>query len=267
MVTLDIPIDAAWAVGLMLAIIRVGSFVVVSPIIGKTVGTPARLAFTVAVGTALSYPIPATLEVPGLIGAAVVNAVIGGVLGFLSGLIINLFSVAGGVIDFVSGLSVATVFDPLSGTQGAVFQRLFHLTAVALFLVAGGLSVLVGALFASIRVLPLDGGLAPTAILPETVMTLVSTLFRAGVELVLPVMGVLLMLELALGLAARFSPQANILMLGLPMKILAAITVVGAAFILFPDAMVDMQRTVGEASEAALRGLGGVAPATDTGGA
>jgi flagellar biosynthesis protein FliR len=261
-VTLDLPIDAAWAVGLMLAIIRVGSFVVTSPIIGKTIGAPARLAFTVAIGTALSYPIPATLEVPGLIGAAVVNAVIGGVLGFLSGMIIHLFGVAGGIVDFVSGLSVATVFDPLSGQQGAVFQRLFHLTAVALFLVSGGLSLIVGALFASVRVLPLDGGLAPTALLSETVMTLVSTLFRAGVELVLPVIGVLLMLELALGLAARFSPQANILMLGLPMKILAAITVVGAAFVLFPDAMLDVQRTFGDASEAALRGLGATSSTT-----
>lgn len=258
-VSLDLPIDAAWAVGLMLAIIRVAAFVVTSPIVGKTVGTPARMAFTVAIGTALSYPVTTALDVPGLIGAAVVNAVVGGVLGFVSGLIIQLFSVAGGIVDFVSGLSVATVFDPMSGQQGAVFQRLFHLTAVALFLVSGGLTLLVGALFGSIRVLPLEGGLAPTALLSETVVTLVSTLFRAGVELVLPVLGVLLMLELALGLAARFSPQANILMLGMPMKILAAITVVGAAFILFPDAMSDMQRTVGEASEAALRGLGGAA--------
>lgn len=256
MVSLELPIDAAWAVGLMLAIIRVGAFVVASPFIGKTVGSPARLGFTVAIGTALSYPVATELEVPGLIGAAVVNAVVGAVLGFVSGLIVHLFAVGGGIVDFVSGLSVATVFDPLSGEQGAVFQRLFQLTAIALFLVSGGLALLVGGLFASVRVLPLEGGLAPTALLPETVTTLVSTLFRTGVELVLPIMGVLLMLELALGLAARFSPQANILMLGLPMKILAAITVVGAAFILFPDAMVNVQRTVGEASEAALRGLG-----------
>lgn len=267
MVTLDLPIDAAWAVGLLLAIIRVATFVVTSPIIGKTVGTPARVAFTVSIGMAISYPVPSTLEVPDLIGAAVVNAVIGGVLGFLGGLIVQLFSVGGGIVDFVSGLSVSTVFDPLSGQQGAVFGRLFHMTAIALFLVAGGLGLLVGALFASVRILPLDGGLAPTALLPETVITLVSTLFRAGVELVLPILGVLMMMELALGLAARFSPQANILMLGLPMKILTAITVVGAAFMLFPDAMTDMQRIVGEASEAALRGLGGSSETAAGGGA
>jgi flagellar biosynthesis protein FliR len=259
-VSLEIPVDAAWAAGVLLAIIRVAAFVVTSPIIGRIVGTPARIAFTIAIGFALSTPITAALDVPGLVGAAVVNAVIGGVLGFVSGLIIQLFSVGGGIVDFVSGLSVATVFDPLSGQQGAVFARMFHMTAVALFLVGGGMGLLVGGLAASVRLLPLDGGLAPTALLSETVVSLVSTLFRTGVELVLPVIGVLLMLELALGLAARFSPQANILMLGLPMKILAAITVVGAAFVLFPDAMVDMQRTVGEASEAALRGLGARSP-------
>jgi flagellar biosynthetic protein FliR len=266
-VSLELPIDTAWAVGLMLAIIRVATFVVTSPIIGKTVGSPARVAFSVAIGTAISYPVSATLEVPELIGAAVVNAIVGGVLGFVSGLIIQLFATAGGVVDFVSGLSVATVFDPLSGSQGAVFQRLFHLTAVVMFLVSGGLTLIVGALFGSVRVLPLEGGLAPMALLPETVVTLVSTLFRSGVELVLPIMGVLLMLELALGLASRFSPQANILMLGLPMKILATITVVGAAFVLFPDAMSEVQRTFGEASEAALRGLGATGEGVTTGGA
>lgn len=256
MVTLDIPIDAAWTVGLMLSIVRVASFVVTSPFIGKTIGAPARVAFTVAIGAALSYPVPAALDVPGLIGAAVANAVVGGVLGFVTGLILHLFAVGGGVVDFVSGLSVATVFDPLSGNQGAVFQRMFNLTAVALFLVSGGLSLLVGALYGSTRVLPLEGGLAPTAILPETVTNLVSTLFRSGVELVLPVVGVLLMVELALGLAARFAPQANILMLGLPLKIITAITVVGAAFVLFPDAMAEIRTTFGDATDAALRGLG-----------
>lgn len=256
MTALEIPIDTGWVAGLLLAMTRIGAFVVVSPIIGRVVGTPARVAFTIAVALAVTVPVPSALDVPGLVGAGVANAVIGGVLGFLTGLIMHLFSIAGGVVDFVSGLSLASVFDPVQGEQGSVFGRLFHLTGVALFLVAGGLGLLVGALAASVRVLPLDAGLAPTAVLSATAVDLTTQVFRSGVELALPIVGVLLMLELALGLATRFAPQANIFLLGLPLKILVAITVVGSSFVLFPDAIAEVQRTVGSAAEAALRGLG-----------
>jgi flagellar biosynthesis protein FliR len=84
---------------------------------------------------------------------------------------------------------------------------------------------------------------------------------RSAVELALPVIGILLMLELALGLAARFAPQANIFMMGMPAKILAAITVVGTSWVLFPDAVASAEHTVARSLEAVLRGLGGAPPA------
>ena len=252
---LSLPIDAAWVAGLVLAMTRVAAFAVVSPII-RALPVPARTAFTVAVGSALTVPVPGALDLGPLVGAATTNAIIGGVLGFITGLIVHMFSIGGGVVDFVSGLAVASVFDPLSGEQGAVFARMFHMAAIALLLVGGGMALLVGGLAASVQVLPLDGGLAPTAILPETVMNLVTQVMRGGVELVLPVLGVMLMLELAFGLAARFSPQANVLMLGLPAKVLTSITVMGSVWVLFPDAISNAQRTIGQATEATLRGLG-----------
>jgi flagellar biosynthesis protein FliR len=105
-------------------------------------------------------------------------------------------------------------------------------------------------------VMPLDASLQLHAGLTGVVVTLVNEMVRAGVELALPVMGVMLMFELALGLAARFAPQANVFLLGLPAKLLAAITVVGSAWVLFPDAMDRTQGTVARSFEAALRGLG-----------
>lgn len=257
MTTLSLPpIDTAWVAGTLLVMIRVAAFVVSSPIIGRAIPATGRTAFTVAVSVALATPIPAALDVGGLLGAAMVNAVIGFTLGFVSGMIVHLFATAGGIVDFISGLSVGTVFDPMQGEQGSVFSRLFHLTGMALLLVGGGLGLVIGALAASVRLLPLDGGLAPVGLLPSTVVDLTVRVLREGVELVLPVIGVLLLLELAFGLAARFSPQANVLLLGLPAKLLTSITVVTAAFLLFPDAVADVQVTIGRAAEAALRGLG-----------
>jgi flagellar biosynthesis protein FliR len=257
---IELPVDAAWAVGAVLALTRVAAFAIASPVTGRAVPAPARLAFTVAVAMAMVQPVSGITELGDLVAAAFVNAAVGAAMGYVSGLILHLFASAGGIIDLVSGLSIATVFDPMQGDQGGVFARFFHLTAITMFLVGGGLLLLVGALVASTRLLPLDAALAPQPGLAGLVVTLVSRMVRAAVELALPVIGVLLMLELALGLAARFAPQANVFMLGLPAKILAAITVVGTSWVLFPDAVAGAEETVARSLDAVLRGLGGSPP-------
>lgn len=258
---IELPVNAGWAVGFVLAITRVAAFAIASPVTGRGIPVPARLAFTLAIAVAMARPVSGVVEIGDLVAAGVTNALIGAAMGFVSGLILHLFASAGGIVDLISGLSVATVFDPMQGAQGGVFARLFHLTGITLFLVSGGAALLVGGLVGSERLLPLDGGLAPQAGLTGVVIVLVSTMMRSAVELALPVMGVLLMLELALGLAARFAPQANVFLLGLPAKLLAAITVVGSAWVLFPDAMSNTERIVGRSLELVVRGLGGVPPA------
>lgn len=253
----ELPVDAAWAIGLMLAISRIAAFAVASPVTGRTLPATGRLAFTVAVAFAVTRPIAGSFDLGDLIAAAVINVIVGLTMGYVSGLILQLFTSAGGIIDLISGLSVAMVFDPMQGDQAGVFARMFNLTAITLFVVGGGLGLLVSGLVASTQVLPLDASLAPQVGLVGLVIATVSQMIRSAVELALPVMGVLMMMELALGLASRFAPQANVFMLGLPAKVLAAITVVGSAWVLFPDAMTDAEATVARNLEAALRGLGG----------
>lgn len=253
---IEIPVQADWVVGFLLALIRIGAFVVLSPIIGRAIPATGRIAFALAVALAMTRPVSGLLELGPLIAAAGVNAVIGGTVGWVSGLIIHLFASAGGVIDLISGLSVSMVFDPMQGDQGGVFTRMFHLTAITMFLTAGGLGLLVGGLVSSVSLLPLDAAIAPRPELAGYVVDTTMLMVRRGVELALPVMGVMLMLELAFGLAARFAPQANVFLLGLPAKLFTSITVVGSSWVLFPDAMADAQEIVGRSLEVALRGLG-----------
>lgn len=252
----EIPVDVAWVVGFLLALIRIGAFVVLSPIIGRAIPATGRIAFALAVALAMAQPVAGVSELGPLVAAAGINAVVGGALGWVSGLILHLFASAGGVIDLISGLSVSMVFDPMSGDQGGVFTRMFHMTAVAMFLTAGGMGLLVGGLVSSATLLPLDAAIAPRPELTGYVIDTTMLMVRRGVELALPIMGVMLMLELAFGLASRFAPQTNVFLLGLPAKLFTSITVVGASWVLFPDAMADAQNIVGRSIEVTLRGLG-----------
>ncbi len=254
---LELSIDVSWVIGFLLALIRVGAFVIASPIIGRSIPATGRLAFAFAVSLAMTRPVAGMIEMGELVGAAGINVAVGATLGWLSGLIMQLFTSAGAVADLVSGLSVSMVFDPMQGGQGGVFSRMFNLTATTMFLVAGGMGLLVGGLVSSATLLPVEAGISPDPALGGYMIETANLMVRKAVELALPIMGVLLMMELALGLAARFAPQANIFLVGLPAKLLAAITVVGSSWVLFPDAMTDAQALVARSMQAAIRGLGG----------
>ncbi len=253
----ELPVDTAWAVGFVLAMSRVAAFALTSPFLGSTIPVAARLAFASAVGLAATQPVPGVVELGDLLVAGMVNVTVGAVLGYVTGVVVYLFSTAGGIVDWVSGLAVSAVFDPLQGDQSGIFARMFHLVAVTMFVAAGGLGLLVTGLVGSTWIVPLDAAVTLQPGLTGYVVDLVAGVVRSGLELALPVIGVLIMVELALGLASRFAPQANVFLLGLPAKLLTSLTVVASSWVLFPDAMAGVESTVARGFEVGLRGLGG----------
>jgi flagellar biosynthesis protein FliR len=254
---IDLTIDAAWAAGLVLSITRVAAFVVASPLIGRVVPLPGRLGVTVALGFFFASPVAGDPSLEALMGAGVVNAVIGAALGFLTGMIIHVFGVAGGIIDMTSGLAAASIMDPTRGEQGAVFNRIFHMSGLALFYVAGGLALIVRGLALSVEAIPLDGGLAPSATLAGLATRLTGRIVLAGAELALPVIAALFITEVVLGLASRFAPQANVFLLGLPAKIFIALVMSSLAVMVFPEAMSGVMGIMEDTFVDGLRGLRG----------
>lgn len=255
MESLSLSLDAAWAAGLTLSVSRVAAFAVASPVMARAVPLPGRLAAVLAIGLALAEPVGAGLTLPGLAAAAAVNAAVGAALGYLTGLAFHAFSIAGALIDATSGLSVAQVIDPTRGEQGAVFSRLFHLTALTLFYVVGGLALVVRGLALSVDVIALDGTLAAAPALARVAVAHTSRLMIAGAELAMPVMAALFVTEVVLGLAARFAPQANVFLLGLPAKILIALVMASLATLLLPEAVGGALDAMGDGFGTTLDGL------------
>lgn len=254
---MDLAIPSTWGIGLVLAMTRVGAFVIASPVLNKSVPMPGRLAFVVSVGLFLTRPVPGVSTLAELVGVAVSNAAIGLVLGFLTGMLFHLFAVAGNLIDISANLSVAAVFDPTQGSQSAVAGRLFNLVGLTLFVTVGGIGALVAGLAASTRVLPLAGPVqVSTGALAETATDLVTRLMITGAELAFPVLAMMFLTELVLGVASRLAPQANIFVLGLPVKLLVALSTLSLSLILFPASVEGYVRFVETAANSALRGLG-----------
>lgn len=237
--SLDLAVDPGWAIGLFLAQLRVAAFVMAAPSLAMAVPRPARLAFALAVGTALS----STVEVPAvpeLVAHAVVNVGVGALLGWLVGIVFHTFASAGGIVDISASTSIAAVIDPSRGEQGALFNRLFQMVGLTAFHVSGGLTLLVSMLGWSTRAVPLDGRMDPDPGLADLAVRELGTMMVLAVELAAPVVAALFIVELVFGLAARFAPTANVFMLSLPVRVGLAMMLSLTCFAMFPaftDAM------------------------------
>jgi len=190
-----------------------------------------------------------------LLTAGFANAVVGVVLGFLTGLIFYLFTVGGSLIDFTSSLSVASVFDPISNDRVTIFGRIFNIMAVALFLVLGGDRLLVAGLGVSFDAVPISGGISLAPGLGDVALELMGRMLIGAVEMAMPALAALFIAEIVLGIAARFAPQSNVFLIGLPVKLFAALASISAVLLLVPETMNGVMGIIQDTFRTALGGM------------
>lgn len=222
----------------LLVLTRTTAWVVTAPVIsGRGVASPGRLAAAMALALFLTPLVPLG-EVPTELGPfatlAVAQAGVGLLLGFLTGLLFAAFEVAGTLVDLSGGFSFSSLVDPLTGQPAAAFSRLFSLCFGAVLFATDGYRVVIGGFVASFRVLPLDDLPALASTSAATVAHAATQVVGSAIMVAAPLLGVLFLTDVALGVAARFVPQANTLALALPVKSLIALAAGGATLALLP---------------------------------
>jgi flagellar biosynthetic protein FliR len=253
---MDVVLDVPSLAGLVLSITRVGAVAAASPVF-KGFPAPARVAFAFGVGWALAGPALDQPTSSGFVVAVAANVGVGVVLGFLTGILLHAFEVAGTIIDFNSGLNVSQMFDPITGQTVSVFARAFHLIAMCLWLVMGGDRLAVEALAATVELIPLDGAITLGPSLVQSAIELVGQMLLTAVQLSIPALAALMVAEVALGVASRFAPQANVFALGLPAKLVAALATAWLVVAAFPATIEGSMDTTRDIVVTAVRGMGG----------
>jgi flagellar biosynthetic protein FliR len=241
----------------LLATVRAAAWLVVAPpFSGRSV--PAKVKALLAMALALPIAGRSVDQVPApelgpLIGAVVMQVVIGVSLGFVTYLLFTAVQSAGDLIDLFGGFSMAMAFDPMSMSQNSVFGRLHQLLAIViLFAVNGHLLVLRG-FMTTYDVLPLDAGLNLSHALPVFVASF-GAFFLAALQIAAPLVGVLFLADVGLGLLNRVSPSLNAFSLGFPLKIMLTLLLVGMTFPLLPG---NISRIAEMATRAVLAVAGG----------
>jgi flagellar biosynthetic protein FliR len=230
--TFDIPIG--WALGLALGTVRAGAFVAAGGFVPRSIPRMARATPAIAFGLLIGHPLPATLDAGQLVVLAAMNAFIGFSLGWLLGLAVQPFQIAGTLLDTASGMTVGSLFDKDSMTSPGPISKIVNHAGTTLIIILGGLGVSARVLFASVQAVALDGNLHAFAIVGPSTARVVSRVFRAGIELALPITSVLFLIELTLGLVSRVAPQVNAFLLGLPIKLLTVLFLISSLVVVFP---------------------------------
>ncbi|NGP44112.1 flagellar type III secretion system protein FliR [Bacillaceae bacterium SIJ1] len=185
---------------------------------------------------------------------------IGLALGLIAYILLSAFQIAGGFIDFQMGFAVANVIDPQTGAQSPLVGQYLYTFSLLFLLSVDAHHMLLDGIYYSYQLLPL--GLEGLAIDDGQAIHLIvlafARMFMIALQMAIPVVGCLFLVDVALGIMARTVPQMNVFVVGLPLKILVSfimLFIVMPAFFMLADELFDLLLTTMRNVMQALEGM------------
>jgi flagellar biosynthetic protein FliR len=253
---------------LALTLVRLSGMVVFAPFFSST-ALPLRIkAVFVGAVAYLLAPLVATLPLAqislsfsSLLGELAVGLVYGLTLTLLTEMMLFAGQIAGLQFSF----SAVNLLDPTSTIQTPLLGDLFQLMGTMVVLAAGLDRILLASLVRSFRAVPLGTyALAPTTAL--AIVRAAGGVFLAAVELAAPVLAATMLVEIAVSLLGKLSPQLPVMSLTVPMKTLTGFALLTGSLALWPrfiearfDGLLDLaERLIAPAAaHPPVPGLGG----------
>ena len=202
-----------------LALVRVSGVVVFAPFLSST-ALPIRTK-AVFVGAMAYLLAPLVASLPGarvsigfapLLGELAVGLVYGLTLALMNEMLLFAGQIAGLQFSF----SLVNLMDPASPIQTPLLGELFQLMGTLVIIAAGLDRILLASVVRSFTVVPLGGfTLAPTAAM--AIVRAAGGIFLAAVELAAPVLAATLLVEVAVALLGKLSPQLPVMNLTVPL--------------------------------------------------
>jgi flagellar biosynthetic protein FliR/FlhB len=154
------------------------------------------------------------------------------ILGYVTNLCFQFASMAGQFMDVHVGFAMNRMFDPLAEESVTTLGRVMYWFAVMLFLIVDGHHVLIRGLAYSFQTINIgEFILSHKSFL--IILKAFIEFFVIGVKISIPITLIILITNLVLGLIARSVPQLNVMILGLPIKILIGVVSFTIALPLF----------------------------------
>ena len=209
----------------LLILMRITTFFVISPGFSLK-GLPNLVKIGLSAGlTFAAYPVTTALASEVTLQVFVVLAMkemaLGLAIGFITKLIFSAIEMAGNFVDFQVGFQMGAVFDPALGVSSSYYGKIYYWLSICIFFITDLHHLVLKTVIKTFQTVPIEstnlGGFGV-----EGMVKLYSMVFESALNLAAPLMIVALSTEVVLGLISRTVPQINVLILGMPLKIIAS---------------------------------------------
>ena len=227
-------IDTTYFLALLMIVIRIISFLGFSKIFFPS-GTPNKLKVTL--GIILAFSLVGSIDYSSIEKIAsnydlIVFIISEIITGFVFGIIVDIaFKIiifAGSLLDLNIGLSMINIIDPNSQTSTTLNGNLLHYIAMMIFFAMNGHHLLIKSIIESFMLLPLGKSI----LYVDTIWIIVEIIvnyFVIGLKIAIPIVLIIILTDLSMGLISRAVPQINVMILGMPVKMLVGILSISIA--------------------------------------
>ncbi len=191
--------------------------------------TRVALAFLIAVCAQAGLPPQDVMALTDsrAFGVAAQQVVVGVAIGLAVRIVFAAVELAGELIGLQMGLNFAGFFDPTTNQQTSAVGRFFGNTTMLLFVVINGHLMVLQAVIASFNTFPV--GPEPFAAIAQMRLhELGAVVFRYGLWIALPMIGMLMFINIVLGFVSRIAPQMNAFAIGFPLTLTAGLVGIAA---------------------------------------
>jgi flagellar biosynthetic protein FliR len=172
------------------------------------------------------------------------EGLIGIIMGVYISIIFAVFSTAGQFFAFQMGFSASEVYDAMSQVENPLMGQYLNLIAMLVFMQNHWFQTLfTGALATSFKSISAFSIVTHNSELVRFMLSGLTTLFRDSLVIALPLMGVLFLINVAMGILSKAAPQMNLLAEGFPVLILTAFFVLTLIMPQFTDYFIQSFRT------------------------
>jgi len=223
MITVTSAQLSAWLALFIFPFARIMALIASSPVLGNR-QIPVRIK--IGLGLLLTIVIAPTLAIPSNVDPAsgpgiliLLQQILAGLaIGFTMRLIFIAVEMSGELAGLQMGLGFASFYDPLNASFTPVVAQFIGVIATLAFLGMDGHLYMLTALADSFNTFPISA----TPPLPAGLHTLAAwggSIFANALQLAMPVIGALLITNLALAILTRSAPQLNIFQIGFPITL------------------------------------------------
>lgn len=213
---------------LLLIMIRVSSFIVVSPVFfPKGINNIFKMIFSFAFSLILFSIIAPDIKITvqnevQYIFLIFSEVIIGILIGIFVNLLFQLFSGIGSILDSQGGFSSAQIFDPMTNNNSSVIEKFFYWISLSAFIILNGHHYFIRAFIFSYDKIKI-GDLNFTSNLLDSFVNTTFIIFRSSFMIIVPIIIVLIFVDVILGIISRIIPKINIIVISFPFKIVVTV--------------------------------------------